>query len=173
MKYADARSQIQDGDLIAVRSRTGVMPALIRTVTQSPYTHTAVAVWVGSDDARRLLVAESNEGGCSLSPLSHYADIDFDVFPCPVDRPAALAHLWGLVGEPIAYGYVDLLRIAGNRLLGVPLPPPDTERLICSALSARIFQDAGWKPVYLPTIPAPDDVVQAIGVHPALEVRSA
>lgn len=173
MRYHIARGLIQDGDLIAVRQRRGVLPALTRVVTRSPYTHTAIAVWGGFGGASRLLVAESNGGGCSLSPLSHYENVDFDVFRCPVDRVAATSALWNLIGVEIAYGFTDLFRIAANRMLGVPLPPrPDTHAMICSALSATIYMNSGWKPV-LPTIPAPSDVVRALITHPFLEVRGA
>lgn len=173
MNYAMAREQILDGDLIAVRARNGLMPALIRGVTRSPYTHTAVAVWTGTDYARRLLVAESNAGGCSLSPLSHYEAVDFDVFDCPVDRRTACRSLWDLIGAPIAYSFGDLFRIAANRILDVPLPSPEPGEMICSALTATIYLKSGWAPSALPTIPAPDDVVRALRIGPTLEVRSA
>jgi hypothetical protein len=171
MNYAHARDLIGDGDLIAVRKRGGLPARAIRWVTRSPYTHTAIAVWGGFGGARRLLVAEANAGGCSLAPLSHYAEDDFDVFACPVSRAAAMHSAWSNIGSPLTYDFLDLARIAANRLLGVPLPPPDPEATICSALSASIYLQAGWKPAALPSIPAPVDVVRAIGSLAALEVR--
>lgn len=171
MNYAEAREQIQEGDLVAVRARRGLLPVATRLVTRSPYTHTAVAVWGGFDGVKRLLVAESNAGGCSLSPLSHYQGVDFDVFPCPIPRADAERALWDLLGVRIPYGFADLARIAAHRLLGVPLPPADPDEMVCSALSATIYLNGGWLPAGLPSIPAPDDVVRAIGCGPCLEVR--
>lgn len=170
MNYAEARAHIRTGDLIAVRSTHGGFVALTRAVTRSPYTHTAVAVWGGFQGVERLLVAETNGAGCSLSPLSHYEGTDFDVFKCPVLRADAERALWDLLGVRIDYDVVDLARIAANRLLRVPLPARDDGGLICSALSATIYLHAGWQPQGLPSIPAPDDVVRAVG-RPRLEVR--
>lgn len=171
MKYADARPRIRTGDLIAIRATHGGLVALTRAVTRSPYTHTAVAVWVRSVGVERLLIAETNGAGCSLAPLSQYVGTDFDVFACPVDRAEAEYALWNLLGERIAYDLADLLRIAANRLLGVPLPPRDEDGLICSALSGAIYLHAGWFPPGLPSIPAPDDIVAAVATPPTLTVR--
>lgn len=168
MKYADARPLIRDGDLIAVRSRHGGMPAAVRLVTRSPYTHTAVAVWVGE----RLLVAETRGVNACLAPLSQHAGNDFDVFPCPVERRTAVAALWGLLGDEIRYDYGDLLRIAAHELLGVPLPEREDGKLICSALSASIYLLAHWEAA-LPSIPTPRDVVRAVGRPALAEVRHA
>ena len=72
---------------------------------------------------------------------------------------------------PIAYDFCDLLRIAAHRLIGWPLPAKDDVLKVCSALSATLWVQAGWEPWFLPSIPAPDDVVYALGVPPRLQVR--
>ena len=172
MRYAEARNFVRSGDLIAVRSRRTVFDAATRFVTGKPFTHTAVAVWGGFRGVPRLLVAESNGAGGSLSPLSNYADVDFDVFECPVEEAAVERALWKLLGTKIHYDVPDLARIAANRLLGIPLPDRDDSRLICSALSATIYLRAGWRPDGLPSIPAPDDMVRAVGCPPKLRVRA-
>lgn len=174
MNYADARSQIRTGDLIAVRKRNGFLPTLTRLITRSPYTHTAIVVWSGSFEQPRLLVAEEKGSGACLTPLSQYADIDFDVFSAPRDTLISIEEvIWATLGAPIGYDFADLLRIAANRLIGWPLPAGDDVLRICSALSATLWLQAGWRPHYLPSIPAPDDVVGALGRPPALEVRAA
>lgn len=167
MRYAAARDRIRTGDLVALRSTHGGLPALTRWVTRSPYTHTAVAVWMGP----RLLIAEAGAAGNVLAPLSHYEGTDFDVFACPVQVSEFQSALWDVLGARIRYDVADLLRIAAHRLLGVPLPERDEEGLICSALSATIYLHAGWTPADLPSIPAPDDVVYALGTPPRLAVR--
>lgn len=168
MRYAAARDQIQSGDLIAIRSRHGGLPAVIRWVTGSPYTHTAIAIWAEG----RLLIAETTGAGSCLRPLSTYAGNDFDVISCPIDRVLVRMAVWDILGVKADYDLADLLRIAANRLFGRPLPSADDEAQICSALSAAIWQLAGWRPAGLPSIPAPDDLVRAAGAV-WIEVRNA
>lgn len=170
--YDLARESIEDGDLIAIRSRRGLLAHLTRWITRSPYTHTAVAIWVGPAGARRLLVGQINGGGNALVPLSQYAHYDFDVFDCPVDRVAASAAVWIKLGERLRYDVGDLLRVAANRLLGVPLPARDRDGMICSAMSGSIYLISGWHRPDLPSIPAPDDLVRAVGGVPRLRVRA-
>ena len=173
MRYADARDHIATGDLIAVRKKHGLLPRLTRLVTRSPYTHTAIALWCGSGEHRRLLVAEAKSAGACLTPLSQYAGIDFDVYLSPPEVGLSIeAAIWETLGTPIGYDILDLVRIALNRLAGVPLPHHDDGLKICSALSATLWLLAGWRPRYLPSIPAPDDVVAALAVPPTLEVRA-
>lgn len=171
MRYADAREQIRTGDLIAVRATSGLFPNLTRLVTRSPYTHTAVALRGGFDGVDRLLIAQENGAGCSIAPLSQFDEVAFDVFDSPVPRSAAEEAIWLLLGEHIGYGFTDIARIAANRLLGMPLPPADDNRLICSALSASIYLHAQWSPQGLPSIPAPCDLVASLRQAPKLEVR--
>ena len=174
MNYADARLYIKTGDLIAVRKRGGLLPTLTRGITRSPYTHTATAIWAGCAEHPRLLVAEGKGSGASFAPLSQYADIDFDVFAAPREVLLDIEEVvWSTLGLPIGYDVSDLLRIAANRLFGWPLPEFDDALKVCSALSATLWLQAGWRPHYLPSIPAPDDVVAAIGVPPYLIVRPA
>jgi hypothetical protein len=168
--YAQAREHLQTGDLIALRSRKGLAAWLIRLITRSPYTHTGVAIWVGD----RLLVVETRNGPASLVPLSQYQPHDFDVFDAPVEQKQRIFGrdiILKALGREIPYAYGDLVRIALHELLGVRLPKHAPDRLICSALSALIYQRLGWKPQGLPSIPTPRDLVNAIGRAPRMEVR--
>lgn len=168
--YDEAREHLQTGDLIALRSRKGLAAWLIRLVTRSPYTHTGVAIWVGS----RLLVVETRNGPASLVPLSQYQPHDFDVFTAPVDETSRVFGrnvILDTLGNEIPYAYGDLVRIALHELLGVPLPKHPPDRLICSALSELVYRRLGWAPQGLPSIPTPRDLVTAIGAAPRMEVR--
>lgn len=173
MNYADIRAKIRTGDLIAFRKRRGLLARLTRWVTKSPYTHTALVIWASWDDERRLLIAEQKASGAFLTPLSQYAGDDFDVFDAPLEVVIDVGDtIWKTLGQPIYYDFGDLLRIAANRQLGWPLPKRDDANLVCSALSATIWLQAGWQPRWpLPSIPAPDDVVSALGVPPVLQFR--
>ena len=173
MNYADVRSHIRTGDLIAIRKRGGFLPTLTRWITKSPYTHTGLAVWVG-DDHPRLLVAESKASGDFLTPLSQYAEIDFDVFTTPSQALAAIEEvIWQTLGQHVGYDFADLLVIGLNRLVGMPLPKADDSLKVCSGLVASMWLQAGWQPWFLPSIPAPDDVVAALGVPPRLMMRAS
>lgn len=158
MLYADIRNQIKTGDLIAVKEKGSITSFAITTVTKSPYTHTAIAIWAGG----RLLVAETNPGGCRLAPLSQLDIYDFDVYECPVDRNACEQALWKEVGSMISYGYLDCIRIFGYKVFGISLPVTDGVDLICSALSATIYKQAGWTPTGLPSIPWPGAVTDQL-----------
>lgn len=176
MNYTDIRAGIRTGDLIAFRKRNGLLARLTRWVTKSPYTHTALAVWIyhyGGE--HRLLVAEQKGSGAFLTPLSQYAGSDFDVFDAPREVVLEVHNMiWKTLGRAIGYDVLDLLRIAANRLIGWPLPKRDDANLVCSALSATIWLKSGWQPRWpLPSIPAPDDVVSALGVPPVLQYRPA
>lgn len=171
MAYADVRNLIRTGDLIAVRKRGNFLAMITRWVTRSPYTHTVIAVWSGVGDAMRLLGAEEKASGCFLTPLSQYEDVDFDVFTAPDEVQDHIEEvIYDTLGAPIAYDYLDWIRIGLNKTLGIPLPK-ENSKLICSALSAALWLKAGWKPKNLPTIPAPADVVRALNTPPRLEVR--
>jgi hypothetical protein len=164
MHYEDARPLIQTGDLIAVRRRSGPLAVATRAITDSPYTHTGTALWAGE----RLLLAHINGGGCSFVPLSQEAEYGFDAYECPVDRSMAEQLIWQMFGVHIAYGFAHLVRIALFLWFGVPLPKQGDD-YICSALSARIYLMAGWKPQCLPSIPWPGAIAAELGA-PIAEV---
>lgn len=170
MKYEDARPLIETGDLIAVRRRSGPFAVATRLVTASPYTHTGVALWVGPERDRRLLLAHINSGGASLVPLSQFSVYAFDAFLCPVERMDAERALWQAIGKKMGYSVADLARIAAHIHLGLPLPEQGDD-YICSALSARIYLQAGWTPPNLPSIPWPGAIVAAMQSPPLLECR--
>lgn len=163
--YHEIRPHVADGDLVAVRSRRGLFPNLTRLVTGSPYTHTAIALWLEGG----LWIAEMRRGGNVLVPLSQRADEDFDVFDCPpeVDRGWLRVDVLHTLRGKVDYDVRDLARIAANRLIGISLPAQDDGSLICSAYSARAYLMRGWQPNRaLPSIAAPGDVVRALGMVP-------
>jgi hypothetical protein len=153
--YADGRSAIADGDLIAVRGRRGVVPILTRWVTRSAYTHTAVAVWLDGG----LWAAEINVGGNHLVPVSQLRDA-FDVYDCPGDRAAVREVVLRRLRTARRYGVLDLFLIAARRLLGVHLGNSQDE--VCSEFSARVYVEAGTV-LDVPSLPAPDEVAAAVG----------
>lgn len=167
LTYAEARGQIRTGDLLAVRSKHGGFAALVRWGTKSPYTHTAVAIWV----CDRLMMVETR-GLAGIVPATQLGDKEFDVIRCPVaDADYVFIEAFNILGMPVGYDVMDLLRIAARLWFGWKEPAADDRKLVCSALSAAIYRLAGWKPAGLPAIPAPCEVVAAAGPV-AIEVRN-
>lgn len=164
--YALARNKIKNGDLIAVRSNHGGFAALVRWFTNSPYTHTAIALWVGD----RLMMVETRILA-GIVPMSQLGGKNFDVIRCPVaDTEYVYIEAFNILGMPVSYDFMDLLCIAARLKLGWKAPEVDDDSKVCSALSAAIYRLAGWNPEGLPGIPAPCEVVAAAGPV-AIEVR--
>lgn len=172
MSFEQIRANVRNGDLIAVRGTRSGLAAITRAVTGSPYTHTAVAVRLSSREAggEDVYVAEMDGVKGVLVPLSQYADEAFDVFECPViSRADVVVELLLELAKRVQYDYLDLIRIGLWRLWRVTLPKRDRNGLVCSAQSARIYRKAGWLAAAyrrLPSIPAPDDLVVALGAVP-------
>ncbi len=165
--YEGARSLIRTGDLIGVRSKNGGFPALTRWATKSPYTHTAVALWL----CDRLFMVETR-GVAGIVPLAQLGSKEFDVVRCPVaDSEYVFIEAVNLLGTPVNYDLADLLRIVGRLWFGIKEPETDDGGKICSALSASIYRLAGWRPLGLAAIPAPCEVMAAAGPV-AIEVRN-
>lgn len=107
--YAEARSQIRTGDLIAVRSTHGGFAALVRWVTKSPYTHTAVALWV----CDRLMMVETRILA-GIVPMSQLGDKDFDVIRCPVADPEyVVIEAFNILGLPGIAAPCEVVAAAG------------------------------------------------------------
>ena len=166
MSYESIRPYIQDGDLIAFKTPSGVFPRLIRLFTGKPYTHLAGALWL--DDG--LWIAEMDGLKNVLVPLSQYAKIPFSVFTCPVsDREAVRSQLLEGLREHITYDWMDIVRLGLYFLFRVPLPK-ENDSLQCASWMARAYARSGWEPALkLPSIPWPGIVVEALGAKPSFE----
>lgn len=149
-------SIVDDGDLIAARSKRGCLPpSLTRRVTHSPYTHTATVLRLDG----MPWVAEMNVGGNHLVPFHRYAGAAIDVIGFPGDRALVRACTLESLNGPIRYDLVDLVRIALWNLLHFKLPRTDKGGMICSAYSAQLWLGAGVR-LDLPALPTPADVVR-------------
>lgn len=162
MTYEELRDQVLDGDLVAVRSSRSLLGKVTRWVTKSPYTHTAVALWLEGG----LWIAQMDGIQNALVPLSQYSDTPFDVYRCPVPRDAIRQAVLEQLRLKVRYGWADIAYIGLHRVLGVPLPPEDDD-FVCSSYSAAAYIAAGWG-ARLPSICAPADVVAALRAAPAL-----
>jgi hypothetical protein len=156
MNYTTAREMIETGDLIAVKGRRGIFSILTYTITNSPYTHTATAIWIENG----LWIAEINLSGNRLVPLSQITE-PFDVYDCPVrDRENVRASILQRLRIRQKYGVGDLFLIALKELFGIRTNT--TKYDICSEYCMKIYKDAGWITT-LPKIPSPKDLVKTLG----------
>lgn len=156
--YSLLRSEIKTGDLIAVKGPwSDPLDFLIRIGTRSPYTHTGIAVWIGT----RLVILESRSDGSHFALLSSLREEKFDVYTCPTDRVVFETSMWDTTEHHNAYNIFDLFRIIW-RIRVKRTPPNDDGNLafVCSGYSSYEYRkaDTRWS---LPTRVAPCEVVAA------------
>jgi len=163
MKYLEARDKIRDGDMIAVRGRRGIFSILTYTITNSPYTHVATAIWLNDG----LWMAEINIGGNHLVPVSQLRD-DFDVFYCPAPREKVRDVILETLREHKNYGVIDVFLIALKSLFGISLRSSKND--VCSEYVARIYRLAGAK-LDLPQTPSPKDLARILS-KTTIEIRN-
>lgn len=155
--YSQARSTIQDGDVLLFRGR-GLVSWLIRSYGRSPYSHAAMALWVGNV----LLCLEIREFKCgravTLSSQVRKYSGRIDVY-----RPSSYYRYDG-AGAAVAmlrkcgseYGYwgvvVAWLRHLPFVRLAMPLPRENggsaTHREYCSEAVANAMRTGGGLDVH-------------------------
>lgn len=168
----DLLRDVRDGDLIAVRSKSGGLPALTRFVTRSPYTHTAVVIRLDGE----AWLAEMSAGGNNLIPLRRRAAQPLDVFGFPGDRAVARRCMLESLVRKIPYDVMDLVRIAAFNLLQFELPRTDRGGMVCSAYSSVLWRLAGVA-LKTPAIASPADLVAGVidygatALYQAVDVR--
>jgi hypothetical protein len=138
MDYAQARAQIETGDLIAVRDVHGILGWLTRWFTRSPYTHAGIALWL----AGGLYMAELNGGRNHLVPLSQLTA--FDVYKAPDGLTGIEAAIMEWLRAPIAYGYLAFVLIGLLDWLRLNVFVHWRRILVCSGYCVAIYETAGW-----------------------------
>ena len=142
MNYNDVRSSIKTGDIILVRKSHGILGAMTKFFTHSPYTHSGIAVWKTDG----LYMAELNGGLNHLIPLSQLKDIPFDVYACPAELDQTKIEIaisvW--LREPIDYGYGAFVAIGLLEYLRIKIFVHWRKILVCSGYVVAILETAGW-----------------------------
>jgi hypothetical protein len=138
MNYADARSQIETGDLIAVRDVHGILGRLTVFFTHKPVTHTGVVRW--SDGL--LYMADLNSGRNHLTALSQL--VDFDVYdpPAGLDRTSIREAIDAWLAKPINYGIAAFVLIGLKCLLRLKVYIHWRRVMVCSGGSVNIYEMA-------------------------------
>lgn len=140
MLYEEVRHLIEDGDLIAVHEKKGILAALTRFFTRSPVTHTGTAFWM--DDV--LWMAELNGGRNHAIPLSQLSNTAFDVHYPPVpDRAAIREAIFKNLRMKIPYGFIALLLIGFLSFFKINIFVHWRSVIVCSGFSVKIYEDAG------------------------------
>ena len=146
MRYADARSQIQSGDLLAWRGETA-LGRLVRMATGGSWSHVGVA-W---HFRGRLFVLEAREGaGVQLRAASNALPFDW----------IATGNLWGAPSEALAlallgrpYSYGDFVQA------GLGLRLTDKRGFICSEYAAFVLGAGDPSREAYPVAPTPAALV--------------
>ena len=145
MNYAEARSKIQTGDLLAWRG-DGLWSWLIRHVTGGAHTHVGVAWWFRD----RLFVLEAKERvGVQMRALSNTGS--FDWLPTNIN--------WTAYNEQFAFSQLGK-RYSYLEAVGAGLGfRVNNDEYICSEYAAAIYRRAGGVST-LAMSPTPTDLVQ-------------
>lgn len=144
LKYLDARELIQDGDILSFRPHPSeYVKRLTCLVTNTPYYHTGMAVWLSPEvGIKRLFVIEAHKGGRRLIPMSLYEEDIIDVICCPIDFSKVSAEVLEKVGK-VPYGYIDFVIIGLKEMIG--LPSTDHSGEVCSEFVAKTCVAGGVK----------------------------
>lgn len=156
-EYETLRSEIQEGATIAPIAK-GIYGFGLRVGQMGPYGHVGIVRRIVVDGILRVMVVEESTGGGRYRPLSHYKDVELDVFAPPVDGRAASSKAVILIEGLATYDWRDIWRLARWGVVrgllalfdGEPPRPPETEvnegtkGLICSAFVTAAYVAAGW-----------------------------
>ena len=169
MRYDEARPLIQDGDIVFLRRHHGLFANAITWISQSPETHTCIALWVDS----RLMVAGMASTNC-LFPLSHYQDLDFDIYECPADRVLIRKSAFDFLGVEIPYAFFDLLTTGIRKLFNLDFGH-SSKGMICTAWVVNVLRDAMGHSRFDLIRPdsCPSDLREMLFCKPKFEVRNA
>lgn len=142
--YDEARSYIQDGDLIATRTPHSLFNRLTQLLTYKPYTHNGIAVWL--DDG--LWMGEINGGKNHMIPLSQLADEDFDVFypPAGLDRAVIKKQVLEDMRVKVPYGFFATIVTGLVEFFRLGIYIKWRNILHCAGYSIRTYERAGWVP---------------------------
>ena len=151
--------QIKTGDLIAVKRQDSWFWRAIAKMTDSPYTHVAIAIRIEG----QIFAAETNPGGAALVLLASYEN-PYDVFSCPANRDIVKSTIFTVMRQHIHYGWRDFGRLALESIIKLKFPG-NSEGMICSEFVANIYQKAGAKTFVNFTLPTPGQVVQLFNTN--------
>lgn len=142
MNYDEARSQIQTGDGVLVKGKTGFLTPFTQFFTRSAYTHAGLAFWMDGV----LWMFEINGGHNHAIPLSQLSGESFDVYQRPegLSAEAVLAAIFSNLREKIDYGFLALPVVGLLNYFGIKLFVHWRKILECAGICVKAYEDAGW-----------------------------
>lgn len=141
--FAQGRDQIQDGDLIFVANKKGIiLPALIRFSTKSIFSHVAIAFWIDTPAGRRLLAVQA-QGGNKRFIMNVSALDNCQLYVVPGNKAWADVASTALVKlDQVEYGYFEAFYVGLREFFmtrfNIKLPEKDFTGEICSEFVSRV-----------------------------------
>lgn len=164
MNYDEARSQIKEGDMIAICGTEGFLTPLTKFFTRSRYTHVGVAHWMDGG----LWLAEINAGANHATPLSQFTVYDFDVFIKPVECTGDMKQaINDALRVKIHYGFASLPVIGLMNWLRIKAFIHARKILSCAGFTVMIYELAGF-PEYTRVL-SPADLAAKLDLRLSVE----
>jgi hypothetical protein len=144
MNYLEARSQIQNGDIIFFGKSKQIFSQFESLWCDSPYTHAAIAFRIPMGDTDRVFVVEQHSGGQRIVNMASYMSDRklVEVIKAPIS--------WDLYGDDLLsgtgfleYAYTALPAIGIREKFGLKFN--DAKGEVCSEMVARVLVSCGVK----------------------------
>jgi hypothetical protein len=142
--YEDGRKLIQDGDVVFVANKRGILlPLLIRFFTKSIYSHTAIAFWIDTPAGKRLMAVQAQGGNKRfVMNLSALDKCDLHIVTSPKAwtdvAPLALVKL-----DKVPYSFIEAMYVGLREFLmkyfHIKIKERDFCGEICSEFNARVL----------------------------------
>lgn len=141
MDYNQARTLIEDGDIVQVRTAHSLFGWLTKLFT-GVYVHTGMAVWLDTG----LWLVEINGGGNHIVPLSQLNNKDYDVYSPPSElSPNELKRIaLNSIRTREDYGFAATIMSGINEFLLLNRFIHWRDQLHCTGYVIKILEGAGW-----------------------------
>lgn len=152
--YEQCRNFIQDGDIIYFKRGFNLLNKIVEFVTNSPYYHCGICVWVENDlIGRKLMLLEASNGGRRLVSLSSYLNHEMDVIRANelwcIDNLEPIDKLFDGSGD-VSYSYWKMVIIAIKELFNITISF-NNKGEVCSSLVTEYLN-------YYGNLPLPKDI---------------
>lgn len=142
--YVEARSLINDGDVVFIRNKNTIVAKAIRFFTKSKYSHVGFAFWIETAGRKRLMMVEAQgKANRRVVNMSFYAGVELDVIAAPRDWCEIGNVALGRLGQ-VEYSWLEAAYVGIREFLlkyfQIEIPRKDFPGEICSEYIARILK---------------------------------
>ena len=144
LSYEQARSKIQDGDIVFIKNKKTLVSRVIQFFTFSHYSHVGIAFWATIGKEQRLFMVEA-QGGAKrrIVNMSFYEGEEMDIVMPPKRwadvQQVALERLGKVEYGWLEAYYVGLREFLLRTTKYIKLPQLDLPGEICSEYVARVY----------------------------------